>query len=66
MGDGADAAMDQMMDWDEITLQGYYEDPDNREDGDFEMWSFSKGQRRQAKTFWSRPLSYLRRRNRPS
>ncbi|WDI44786.1 hypothetical protein [Bremerella sp. P1] len=46
MGDMADYALGEMMDWDEATLGGFYDDPDNWEDGMTEMWVFSGGGRR--------------------
>ena len=33
MGDMADYALEQIMDWDEAVLNGYYDDLDNWEDG---------------------------------
>ncbi len=33
MGDMADFALDEIMDWDDAVQQGWYDDPENWEDG---------------------------------
>lgn len=42
MGDGADQALSRLIDWDEETIGGYYDNPENLEDGDTQMWPFSR------------------------
>jgi len=41
MGDMADDALDQLMNWDEAVEQGYYDDLENWEDGMIHMFPFS-------------------------
>jgi hypothetical protein len=41
MGDMADFALEELMNWDEAVEQGYYDDPENWEDGMIHMFPFS-------------------------
>lgn len=49
MGEYADMALDEMMDFDEAVMNGYYDDPDNLEDDMVYMYPFTTSHRPKGK-----------------